>query len=70
MKFILVLVAMAFILGLRPTLSLIIGGFIGYMMGHLFVLSGTGRWVIPVLTLVTALALSGRIRKLIDDLFF
>jgi hypothetical protein len=70
MKALLFLIAFALIFGLRTTMCLFIGGLIGYLLGYLFVLAGTGTWVIPLLTLVMALALSKRIRNLFDNLFY
>lgn len=70
MKSLLLLIALALIFGLRTTLCLFTGGLIGYLLGYLFVLAGTGTWVIPLLTLVMALALSKRIRNLLDNLFY
>jgi uncharacterized membrane protein YgaE (UPF0421/DUF939 family) len=70
MKALLFLIVFALIFGLRRTLCLSIGGVIGYLLGCLFVLSGTGTWVIPLLTLIMALALSRRIRNLLDNLFY
>jgi hypothetical protein len=70
MRALLFLIAFALVFGLRTTLSLFTGGLIGYLMGYLFVLAGTGTWVIPFLTLVMAFALSKKIRNLLDNLFY
>jgi len=70
MKAILFVIACSLILGFRRTLCFIIGGLIGYLLGSLFVLSGSGRWVIPVLTIAMALALAGKVRNLLDNLFY
>jgi len=70
MKSLLVLIALALIFGLRSTLSFFMGGLIGYALGSLLVISGTGRWAVPVLTIVMAFALSKRIRNLLDNLFY
>lgn len=70
MKTILLLIVLGLIFGLRSTLSFLIGGLIGNVLGQLLVLSGTGRWVIPVLTIVVAVALSKRIRNLLEVLFY
>ena len=70
MKIILIFITIGLILGLRSTLSFFIGALIGYALGSLLVISGTGRWVVPVLTIVMALALSRRIKNLLDNLFY
>ena len=70
MKTILIFITIGLIFGLRSTLSFFVAGLIGYALGSLLVISGTGRWVIPTLTVVMALALSKRIRSLIDSLFY
>lgn len=70
MKTILLFITIGLIFGLRSTLSFFVAGLIGYALGSLLVISGTGRWVIPVLTIVMALALSRRIKNLLDNLFY
>lgn len=70
MKTILLFITIGLIFGLRSTLSFFLGGMIGYTLGHLLVLSGTGNWIIPVLTIVMAFALSRRIKNLLDNLFY
>jgi hypothetical protein len=70
MKSLLLLIALALIFGLRTTLCLFTGGLIGYLLGYLFVLAGTGTWVIPLLTLIMAVTLSKKIRTLLDNLFY
>jgi len=70
MKALLFLIVFALVFGLRKTLCLCTGGLIGYLVGYLFVLAGTGTWIIPLLTLIMALALSKRIRNLLDNLFY
>jgi hypothetical protein len=70
MKALLFLIAFALVFGLRRTLCLFMGGLIGYILGYLFVLAATGTWVVPTLTLVMALALSKKIRNLLDNLFY
>lgn len=66
----LLLIAFALIFGFRTTLCLFTGGLIGYLLGYIFVLAGSGMWVVPLLTLVMALALSKKIRNLLDNLFY
>lgn len=70
MKILFLLITFALIFGFRSVASFSIGGIIGYLLGNLLVLSGTGSWVIPLLTLVMAVALSKRIRSLLDNLFY
>ena len=70
MKFLVFLIALALIFGFRSVASFSIGGIIGYLLGNLLVISGTGNWVIPLLTLVMAVVLAGKIKKLLNYLFY
>ena len=70
MKLLFLLIILALIFGPRSVASLSIGGIIGYLLGNLLVLSGTGTWVIPLLTIVMAVALAGKIKKLMNYLFY
>lgn len=70
MKTLLFIIALSFIFGFRSIASLSIGAIICYLLGNLLVISGTGTWVIPLLTIVMAVALAGKIKKLINFLLY